>query len=210
MLENMLILTGSHKGTNRYHLLGKRIFAKAFRMLANKQIYELGKCDSHIFACTKKKEEKWQIVKYWKNDIVFFDDLRLRNIVVWCIFPTVFGNISFELISCSMFALRRSVALAFLRLLIIYLFILLFIHTIYIPFFCVIGFGIAFGIRKQFVCANWNSMDCGQFNGLVRQPSLSFLPIPSLSLFFSLLTAITMQNWQCLPAAYKIANMSTF
>lgn len=61
-------------------------------------------------------------------------------------FPAVFGNISFELISCSAFALRLSVALAFFSLLFIYLFIYYFI----IPFF-VIGIGIAFGIRKQFV-----------------------------------------------------------
>lgn len=61
-------------------------------------------------------------------------------------FPAVFGNISFELISCSAFALRLSVALAFS---VSYLFISLFIYFI-IPFF-VIGIGIAFGIRKQFV-----------------------------------------------------------
>lgn len=71
MLENMSILTGSHKGTNRYHLLGKRIFAKAFRMLANKQIYELGKCDSHVFACTKKKRRKMANCEILKKLILY-------------------------------------------------------------------------------------------------------------------------------------------
>lgn len=53
------------------------------------------------------------------------------------VFPTVFGNISFELISCSVFALRLSVALVFLRLLFIY-FIILFIHNIHSIYFALL------------------------------------------------------------------------
>lgn len=57
----------------------------------------------------------------------------------------------------------------------LFIYFIIYTHNIH-SIFCVIGIGIAFGIRKQFVCANWNSMDCGQFNGLVRQLRTSSPP----------------------------------
>lgn len=129
--------------------------------------------------------------------LVWFMALAMR-------FPAVFGNISFELISCSAFALRLSVALAFFSLLFIYLFIILLFQFSLLEL----------ELHLEFVsnlCANWNSMDCGQLNGFASplgNPVLVSLPPFSLSsrclsVFLFLLTTITMQNWQCLPTAYK-------
>lgn len=126
-----------------------------------------------------------------KIEIVFFFnfcEVRLPNIIsymlVWFMalamrFPAVFGNISFELISCSAFALRLSVALAFFSLLFIYLFIIILLFHFSL---------LELELHLEFVsnlCANWNSMDCGQLNGFASplgNPVLVSLPPSTLPL----------------------------
>lgn len=135
--------------------------------------------------CVQQQQQISKSQNTKKIQMVFFFlcGVRLPNIIsyhiVWFMalamrFPAVFGNISFELISCSAFALRLSVALAFFSLLFIYLFILLFHFSL-----------LELELHLEFVsnlCANWNSMDCGQLNGFASplgNPVPVSLPPPS-------------------------------
>lgn len=138
--------------------------------------------------------------------LVWFMALAMR-------FPAVFGNISFELISCSAFALRLSDALAFFSLLFIFLFIIILLFHFSL---------LELELHLEFVsnlCANWNSMDCGQLNGFASplgNPVLVSLPSPIPPLF-TLPICVSLSpnhNYNAKLTVFangiQIANMSTF
>lgn len=174
------------------------------------------------FACVQQQQQISKSQNTKKIEIIFFSfcaksDCQISYHIVWFMalamrFPAVFGNISFELISCSAFALRLSVALAFFSLLFIYLFILLFHYSL-----------LELELHLEFVsnlCANWNSMDCGQLNGFasplgnpvpVSLPPYQTTPLNSLPFCVSLSPS---HNYNAkltvFASGIQIANMSTF